>query len=160
MDLSDSAFPDEWQTDDPSPADVRLAAALAQRLDAVVPQPFSVRADGGYVILSEAGSWCLSAGAHLGVDQEIEPEETDPRWTFSGRAAGVAWSALSTVQDVIARSTTEPWPQLPQGGQANPGTRTDGQRVFLWYGPDHKREDGAVLTLPPILLSELNPSDD
>jgi hypothetical protein len=38
---------------------------------------------------------------------------------------------------------------------AMPGTRTDGERLFLWYGPSHEREEGAVLSLPPIALGDL-----
>jgi len=155
MERNDAAFPPADRAPEPSAAAVRLATALAERLDAVVPRPFRVRAEGAWVAFYHGEAWDGSSDVAGVLDQPIDPDETDERWTFPGLAAGVAWNALSGAQDGVAETTTEPWPRLPGGGMAMPGTRTDGERVFLWYGPSHEREDGAVLSLRPIVLAEL-----
>src|SRR5258707_5581040 len=43
--------------DVPSPTAVRLATALAERLDAVVPAPFHMRAEGAWVSLFDGARW-------------------------------------------------------------------------------------------------------
>jgi hypothetical protein len=156
MDRSDDPFPFERHQPEPSPAAVRLAAALAERLDAVVPRPLRVQAEGGWVSVYHGVTARSSTGVAPVLDQDAGPvEEDDERWSFEAVAAGVAWNALSSVQDEVAETTTEPWPRLPRGGMAMPGTCTDGEQIFLWYGPAHGSEEGAVLSLPPIPLAEL-----
>jgi hypothetical protein len=155
MERSDDPFPFEPHEPDPSPAAVRLAAALAERLDVIVPRPFRVRAERAWLSLYYGATPYSSTGVAAVLDQPIDPDEDDERWSFQGLAAGIAWNALSSVQDGVAETTTEPWPRLPGGGMALPGTRTDGERVFLWYGPDLKSETGAVLSLPSISLRDL-----
>ena len=41
----------------PSPAAIRLAAMLAERLEAVMPPPFHVRAEGGWVSYFNDEQW-------------------------------------------------------------------------------------------------------
>ena len=101
MELSDRANFDHFERQPPSVAARRLAALLAERLDAVVPRPFRVQADAGTVTLYE----------------------------------GAAFDSSSYL--------------------AMLGTRTDGARVFLWYGPYFDREADAVLSFAPIDLAEL-----
>ena len=156
MEPNDAASPPAGPAPDASAAAVRLAAALAARLNAVVPRPFRVRAEGGWVARYHGESWEGSSDVAGVLDQPIAPDETDEQWKFPGLAAGIAWNALSSVQDGVSETTTEPWPQLPGGGMALPGTRTDGERVFLWYGPDHESEADAVLLLPPISLAAIS----
>ena len=139
----------------PSLGAVRLASTLARSLDAVVPRPLTVEADGDRVT---AGRGALKGAVILGpvLDQVVSPDDADAaEWTFPRRVARVAWNVLSGVQDTVAEETAEPWPRLPDGSMALPGTRTDGERVFLWFGPSDDSEAGAVLMLPPILLSDL-----
>jgi hypothetical protein len=133
----------------PSPAAVRLASALAERLDAVVPVPFHVRAEGGLV--------ASLIGAHYDTISDVagvleRDAEDSP---FVERVLTVCHQVLNNVQDMIAEDTTEPWPRLPNGRMANPGTRADAELIYLWYGPDTSREDGAVIILPPIALAAL-----
>ena len=157
--MEHSAFPFEavWHEADPSLAAVRLASALAERLDAVVPRPIRVRAEGGWVSLYVGEQPYASIGVAAVLDQEIDSDEKDvERRSFAERAATVVWNALSSAQDTVAETTTEPWPRLPGGSMALPGTRTDGERVFLWYGADHATEAGAVLPLAPVSLVELS----
>jgi hypothetical protein len=141
---------------DPSPAALRLAAALAERLDVVVPPPFRVSAEGRWVSLYEGDRWDGSSDVASALDQEIDPDAAEgAEGSFAWRAAMVAESLLSRVQDGVAEATTEPWPRLAHGGMAFSGTRTDGDQVLLWYGPAYDREAGAVVVFPPIRVKAL-----
>jgi hypothetical protein len=149
------SHPDHAQSA-PSPAAIRLALSLAERLDAVVPRPFRVVAEAGRVSLYDGEAWDSSSGVAGVLDQEIAPEvPAGDRGSFAWSAAMAAESVLSLVQDGVSEATTEAWPVLAHGGMALPGTRTDGERVFLWYGPDYQRELDAVVLFPPIPLVEL-----
>lgn len=135
---------------------MRLAAALAERLNAVVPHPFHVRAEEGRVSLYAGETWDSSSDVAGVLDQEVDPEAPPgERHSFAWLAAMVAENVLSSVQDGVAEATTEPWPKLPHGGMAHCGTRTDGEQVYLWYGPEYDRELGAVVSFPPIHLHVL-----
>jgi hypothetical protein len=147
----------EEDANPPSRAAVRLAAALAERLAAVVPAPFRVGAEGGWVVLHRGDVWDGSSDVAGGLDQEVDPthpyhEPRDEDWSLADRAAMVAEGVLSSVQDAVSEATAEPWPALPGRRMAMPGTRTDGASVYLWYGPD---EDAAVLAFAPIRLAAL-----
>jgi hypothetical protein len=157
MELSeDGPWPYRHAPDLPSPAAIALSAALAERLDSVVPSPFQVRAEGGLVALyngpaREGGSDVASV-----LDQEFDPSADDyEEWPLADRARSVAWSVLSSVQDGISEATTDPWPRLPTGRMAFPGTREDGRNLYLWYGAESMHEATAVLSFPPVPLSEL-----
>lgn len=152
---------DSVQPYPPSAASVRLAAALAERLGPVLPAPFRVRAEGGWVALYRGGEWDGSSGVALVLDHVIDPDRPDyppgeQDWPLAARAASVADGVLSSVQDAVTEATTEPWPALPGGGMALPGARTDGERVYLWYGPD---EGAPVLAFAPIVLADLLPPE-
>ena len=143
----------------PSPTAVRLAAVLAERLDAIVPAPFRVRAEGGWVSGSIGDRLDFVADVAFFLDRDpsaardagSESEES----SFVDRVLSITDHVLGSVQDMIAEDTTEPWPLLRQGGMAIPGTRADAERVYLWFGPDSQHEDAAVLSLPPIELAAL-----
>jgi hypothetical protein len=147
-----SPFPLGRHEPSPSPAAVRLAAALAERLDTVVPRPLRVRAEGGWVTVFAGDTPYSGSGVAAVLDQPADLDDLDERRSSWEIVASVAWNVLSGVQDAVAETTTEPWPRLPGGGMATPGARADGDRVLLWYGPDHVSEVGAVLELPPIPL--------
>ena len=137
----------------PSAAGMRFAAALAERLDAVVPHPFRVRAEEGLVSLYDGDAWHSSSDVAGLLDQEVDSEAPPgERHSFASLAAMVARNVLSRVQDGIAEATTEPWPKLPRGGMAQCGARTDGEQVYLWYGSEYDQEMGAVVSFPPIQL--------
>lgn len=138
---------------DPSPAAVRLAAALAERLAPVVPAPFRVEAEGGWLTLYHGTALDGSTPVGWVLDQEIDPADPDAaEWSFAHRARLVTDNALSSVQDAVSETTAEQWPALPGGGMALPGTRQDGASVHLWYGPD---ERSPVLSFSPISLASL-----
>lgn len=146
---------------EPSPAAVRLAAALAERLDAVLPPPFRAHAEGGWVALYHDSAWNGSTGVAGVLDQELDAAEPGPEDADAGPrpladlARTVAWNVLSSAQDAVAEATTNPWPVLPGGGMALPGARADDAWLHLWYGPHYDHEAGAVPTLAPIPLAVL-----
>jgi hypothetical protein len=157
MDQStDSNLREERPRPDPTPAALRLAVALAERLDAVVPRPFRVRADDGWVSRYHGDAWEGSSDVASVLDQPIDQGvRPGERGSFAWFAAISAEGVLSSVQDHVSEATTEPWPLLPVGAMARSGTRTDGERVYLWYGPDWERETGAVGSFEPISLDRL-----
>ncbi|HEY0778994.1 MAG TPA: hypothetical protein VGD56_13570, partial [Gemmatirosa sp.] len=92
---------------DPSPAAVRLAATLAARLDAVVPRPFRVRAEGGWVAVYRGDEWDGSSDVAGVLDHVVDPahpyyQPGDEDRPWAERAAGVAEGVLSSVQDAVA----------------------------------------------------------
>jgi hypothetical protein len=74
----------------------RLAAALAARLDAIVPDSLHVVAD-GVALIGPAGSTTY-------LDWPFDDRD------FEEAVATAAERALDHVQDAIAEATTEPWP--------------------------------------------------
>ena len=137
----------------PSAAGMRFAAALAERLDAVVPHPFRVRAEEGLVSLYAGEARDSSSDVAGLLDQKVDAvAPLGERHSLASLAAMVAGNVLSSVQDGIAEATTEPWPRLPHGGMAQCGARTDGEQVYLWYGPEYDRETDPVVSFPPIHL--------
>jgi hypothetical protein len=139
-----------------SPMAIWLAATLAERLETILPPPFHVRAEGGWVSYFNGDDWDGSSDIAGVLDQDSsaanadsdQHDETPP----VDRVASICWNVLSSAQDMISETTREPWPRLPHGGMANPGTRAEGGLVYLWYGPDAERDDTAVLSLSPIEL--------
>jgi len=125
----------------------RLARALADRLDAVVPTPPHVRADGDTVATYVGNEWWSTF--LLGDVLESGGEEAEES---SERIETVARALLGSVQDVVAVALREPWPRLASGEMALPDARADAARVHLWYGPD---EHLAALSLEPLSLAEL-----
>lgn len=136
-----------FELPEPSPIEIRLAEALAERLDAVVPSGCRVRAYSGLVNLYR-GSEYWGGNVVVGVLDQRDA-------AFGKSIARAASGILSGIQDGVAHATKEPWPRLPQGGMALPGARDAGDQVVLWYGRDHDSEVNAVISLVPIQMSEL-----
>src|SRR4051812_2163407 len=140
----------------PSPAAVWLAATLATRLQAVVPPPFHVRAENGWVSYFNGPQWVGSTGVASILDQDLAGEPDEPGARDEPRQAdqicSICWNVLNSVQDMISEATREPWPRLPQGGMADPGSRVEAGHIHLWYGPEGENQSCAVLSLAPIEL--------
>ena len=132
-----------------SPA-ARFARALADRLNAVVPRPVRVCAEGGAVAVYVGADRWGSALAGEVIDQPEIDEAGEP-WPLAERVETAARAVLSSVQDTVAESSREPWPRLPTGAMALPDARVEAGEVHLWYGPT---EAAAVLTLPSLALDE------
>ena len=156
MERSETPLPVDTQQPTPSPASIQLAAALAARLDAVMPNPFRVYAEGDRVSLYCGDAFDSSIGVSGVFDQQVDPQvAAGERHSFAWFAAMVAENVLSSVQDGVSEVTAEPWPPLSRAHMALAGARTDGESVYLWYGPDYEREVGAVIEFPPVLLADL-----
>ena len=133
----------------------RLSAALAPRLDAVVPRPFRLHAEGPVLVLEHPDGW----GAQKYLDW-IE----HPHWLANAvkdvgagraiaRVAEIAVvSVLDGLQHDIPEALREPWPALSPTRFAAAAALCDGENVYLWYG---ESEETAVVSFPPIPLSDL-----
>jgi hypothetical protein len=122
----------------------KLAAALAERLNAVVPKPLAVRREGTMVNVYN--------GLHLegGTPASEIVDDNDGR--SLAELARVASSAVvNRVQDMVAEALTEQWPLSPDGRMALAHTRTDAQLVYIWFGD----VAAPVLELDPISIAEL-----
>lgn len=136
-----------FELPEPSAIEIRLAEALAERLDAVVPSGFRVRAYQGLVCLYHGSEFHGCNGVVGVLDHNSD--------VIARSVARAAVAVLSGIQDEVAHVTKDPWPRLPQGGMAMPGARLNGDQVLLWYGPQHDSEIEAVISLSPIDLEAL-----
>jgi hypothetical protein len=108
----------------------RIAAAIASRVDLVLPEGWTAYASNEFVVAG--GSW------HSVVDFQIEQSYE---------------AILDSVQDAISEDRTVPWPEGPGPGLTmhSPQVETRDRSVRAWLGP----RDVPVLELDPIPLSEI-----
>jgi hypothetical protein len=131
---------------------IRLAQALAERLDAVVSRPITIAAEQGWVVVRDRqadADW-----QRLGVESVVgEPGQP---WEQVGVAV---WAVLNSVQDFVVQAAKHPWPARA-GGQRRlargaalplPGVAVEHDRIRLWYGD----ADRPVLELPAIRRRDL-----
>jgi hypothetical protein len=121
----------------------RFAAALAARLNAVVPPGLRVRAQGSAVSVYDSALCGGSSGA------DILAEE-DGRATAK-LAETAAWTIMDSTQDVVMESTREQWP-MGATRAADAGARVVGDWLHLWFGD----EENPVLRLESVDLTELS----
>src|SRR6478672_8839757 len=80
----------------PSRPGIRLATALAERLDAVVPAPFRVRAEDGHVSQFIGNQWCASSDVAGILDQDSSDQGADELesedWPFVDRVASICYN--------------------------------------------------------------------
>jgi hypothetical protein len=127
----------------------KVAAALAERLQAFAPEGVTVSAD-GHTLVVQAGElrWDAS-GAPATLD--------DPKGWAPGEEAvlleSVAYSVLSGVQDAICEATAESWPQQPEDPNAlpEPGSRVERGQLLLWFG----NPAAPVLVLDHVRVADL-----
>jgi excisionase family DNA binding protein len=123
-----------------------LAAALAERLAAVIPSQFEVTTESGMIrVLNDEGH-------SVGID--VAAMADDDGESLEERVCRAARHALDAPQDWIADETTEPWPAragvLP-GGFPAPNAEIVDEQVRLYYG-----DSGApILELAPIRLRDV-----
>jgi hypothetical protein len=121
----------------------KLAAALAQRLNDIVPAPLRVTAEDGEVYIYIADEF--DSQPHI--EMIIEDESRD----LGKRLEIAVESVLSSLQDSVSEHTCLPWPSSDGRTMALPGVRSDAEAVHLWYG-----EEGApVVRLPAIRFDEI-----
>ena len=120
----------------------RFAAALAARLNAVVPRGLSVRAEGSAVSVYDP----VLSGGSAGADIFGKGD----RRSIAELVETAAWAIMNSIQDVVMESTREQWP-MGAARAADPGVRVVGDRLHLWFGD----EENPVLRLESVDLSEL-----
>ena len=122
----------------------RFAAAVADRLNAVVPRGLSVRAEGTTVSLYAPSWWPGSSAAEIVTDDDDR--------SIVDRAETAARTILNAMQDVVMESTREQWPR-PTGAvnAPYPDARVVAEHLQMWFG----EEAAPVLRLEPIDLKEL-----
>jgi glutamate synthase domain-containing protein 1 len=118
-----------------------LADALAKRLNAVLPTPFRAVAHGGELDFLEGESYWMTKSCGV-VEEDLDEDEV----SYLALADNAVTSALSAVQDVVARATHNPWPMDATGGMAMPSTRIEGTALHLSYGD--------ALVLEPLDLAD------
>src|SRR3989454_1991674 len=120
----------------------RFAAALAARLNAVVPRGVTVQPEGSAVHVYDPALCGGSSGA------DILGEEDGRSLVELVEVA--AWAIMDSTQDVVMESTREQWP-MGATRAADPGARVVGDRLHLWFGD----EDSPVLRLESVDLTKL-----
>lgn len=124
---------------------IRLAALIAERLAAVVPETYSVFAQNGVVGITSSKVWW---GAQSQVARlAAQPDSIELGGEFSS-LTGAAWNALNAAQDFISEVEKEMWPGGADYGP--PYAAVEGDELRLWYGP----RENPKLELPSIPLRE------
>jgi len=122
----------------------RFAAAVADRLDAIMPRGLSVRAEGTTVSLYDPSCWPASSAAEIMTDDDDR--------SIVERVETAARSILNATQDVVMESTREQWPRPTGAANAPyPDARIVGERLQMWFGD----EAAPALRLEPVDLTEL-----
>jgi hypothetical protein len=117
---------------------------LARRLNAVVPRPFR--------LLAEGGRLQFYIDNHLDSISDTPEIVDDESRELGERLLTIVDSVLSVVQDNISEHLRTPWPSTDGRAMAMPGVRTDTEFVHLWYGPD---EAAPVIVIPAIPINEI-----
>ena len=131
--------------DTPQPSPAHLAAAMATRLNQVVPSGFSVHAYGSLLTIQHGDESEGASGA-----AEIIADQDDR--TQAERVETAARAMLSGVQDTLMEFLTEECPLGSGGDVAYPNSRVDGDRLLIWFG----EEQAPVIALPPIDMAEFS----
>src|SRR6266487_81462 len=120
----------------------RFAAAVADRLNAVVPRGLSVRAEGTTDSLYDPSWWPASSAAVIVTDDDDR--------SLVERAETAARSILNATQDVVMESMREQWPRPTGAANAPyPDARVVGEQLQMWFGD----EAAPVLRLKPVDLT-------
>jgi hypothetical protein len=134
----------------------KLTVILAERMAAVVPDGFHVRADDGMIWYSadegrfpgQGGDYHPGTAGTYVRDNFYAHGQSD-----EDRISGVAEHALSELQDYIGEATHDPWP----GQRTQPHARATvrNRTLLAWYGGTDPDGSGVVLACDPVLLSDL-----
>ena len=126
------------------PSASRFAAALAERLDHVVPSGLSVCARGSSVAVHGPGAARPASEA-----AEIVSDE-DGR-ALADRIETAARAILNGVQDEVMEILTEQWPAGLNGSAVYPNARVEGDQLLMWFG----EEPSPVIVLPPLPVADV-----
>jgi hypothetical protein len=136
----------------------KLAATLARRMAAIVPDGFHVEtADGMLWYSADEGRFPGQLGDYMVGKAGSQVRESFRSYSEPDeeRIAAVAAQALDELQDYIDEATHDPWPgeSKPPGAYAQVRDRV----LYLWYGGSDMPGD-AVLSCEPISLTDLQRS--
>lgn len=121
--------------------DAKLARELATRAQRILPSSVSVRAEGSVVFIE--GRDRLPSAIQLFRDSSRPVEAL---------VGLLARNVLSTLQDVMARETAEPWPSTDRNPSATlPHVAVRNGVVHMWYGDDAR----VLVELQPLLLTDV-----
>ncbi len=120
----------------------RFAAALAARLNAVVPSGLTVRAEGSAVSVYDPALCGGSYGA--------EALENEDGRSIVELVEVATWAIMEAIQDVVMESTREQWP-MGATRAADAGARVVGDQLHLWFGD----EDKPVVRLESVDLTKV-----
>lgn len=120
-----------------------LAAALAGRLNQIVPAGFTVRSEGVSLNVYQDGR-DLGGSPALEILADRDGRGVDEKIETAVRAV------LSDVQDRIIDARKGPWPEgFGRGADLPvPDARVTGDRLRLWFGD----ENAPVISVAPIAL--------
>jgi hypothetical protein len=122
-----------------------LVAELVDRLRDVVPGGLTVAGNAtGFGVEFTATEPPFLGGAICYVKDAVER----PGGVFERKVEAAAWQVLSTLQDLIAEDTTEPWPDEGRNSLPRPEAVVESGMLHLSYG----HRDEPVLALRPIPL--------
>jgi hypothetical protein len=106
-----------------------IGAALAERLDEVVPRPCRVTEQDGSirVTISDKAVVAFATSVSFGAGGDSES-------TFEGQVETDVRAVLGAVQDAISEHLREPWPSTDRRQMALPDVHRDGDQLHMWYG--------------------------
>ncbi len=104
----------------------RLATLIADRLNAVVPETFTVSEANGVVGITSSKVW-------WGAQSHVATLADQPDGETSASLETAAWNALSAVLDYISEVEKEMWPGGADYG--SPYVAVENGALRLWYGP-------------------------
>jgi hypothetical protein len=117
-----------------------IAAALADAIQTVIPPRFGLHVVAGAIGVSVDGAPEVWISLSDGVSLEH-------------REALLAGNVLSTLQDVIVRETSQPWPTGNSSSDLPlPGTKAVAGMIEMWFGD----ERSPALRLPSVDLSTVD----
>jgi hypothetical protein len=118
-----------------------LAAALAGRLNEIVQESFTVRAEGVRVTVSYDGQ-DLSGSPALEILDDLDGRDVEEKTETAVRAV------LSDVQDRVMEASKGPWPGERGADLPMPDCRVTGAQLRVWFGD----EDAPAVSVAPIAL--------
>lgn len=122
---------------------LKLAREVAARLNAVVPVPFRLTADGAQLLVyADEKLDSIKPMLEIVEDQDRELEE---------RLATALTSVLSNLQDDISERLRTPWPSVDGRIMASVGVGTNAEWINLWYG----EEAAPVIKMSPIRIADI-----
>jgi hypothetical protein len=117
--------------------DERIAARLIAAINSLIPTSCTTSIDAGRLEVAIDGNWWVS------IDLAV-----DERWP--DREAVLAFNVLSTIQDVIVRSSTQPWPPASEPTYLPyPAAAVRQGLLVAWFGS----EAHPTVAIPPIDLA-------